>query len=217
MSVVQQLIKNAAPHWQDYIQHAFVRQLATGTLKPEQFQHYLKQDYLYLFHYNRALALTLFKAEDFAQMAQANQAISTLLQEIQLHIAFCQQWGISEAELAQTPESPACVAYTRYVLDCGMNGSLADLYAAIAPCAIGYAEIARWIVEQQLSPADNPYQAWIDAYAADDFQQSAVQLAALLDSLCRDLNPKQLAKVQQIFTTATRMERAFWQMGLDRT
>ncbi len=33
------------------------------------------------------------------------------------------------------------VAYTRYVLDAGMTGELVDLYAALAPCAIGYAVI----------------------------------------------------------------------------
>ncbi|KGQ71401.1 thiaminase II [Chelonobacter oris] len=215
MSICRRLIANAEPYWSAYTRHEFVLQLTTGKLSKVRFQHYLKQDYLYLFQYNRALALTLFKAENFAQMAQANQAIATLLQEIQLHVNFCKQWGISPTALQQTPESSACVAYTRYVLDCGINGSLADLYAAIAPCALGYAEIARSIVEQRLSPVDNPYQAWIDTYAAADFQQAAAQVGELLDTLCADLNAKQLAKVQQIFTTATRMEIAFWQMGLD--
>lgn len=217
MSICQQLIQNAKPHWQAYTEHDFVLQLASGKLDKACFQHYLKQDYLYLFQYNRALALSLFKADNFAQMEGAHHAIGTLLKEIQLHIGFCQQWGIEEQELFQTPESPACVAYTRYVLDCGINGSLADLYAAIAPCAIGYAEIARNIVQQQLSPADNPYQDWINAYAAEDFQTAVAQMGDMLDSLCRDLTAKQLAKVQHIFTTATRMEVAFWQMGLDRS
>lgn len=215
MTITQHLIEQAQPHWLAYTQHPFVLQLARGELPKASFQHYLKQDYLYLFQYNRALALSLFKSDNFAQMQQANHAISILLQEIQLHIGFCRQWGIAEEELLQTPESPACVAYTRYVLDCGINGSLADLYAAIAPCALGYAEIARWIAEQKLSPPNNPYQDWIDNYAAADFQQAAAQLGELLNQLCRDLTAKQRAKVQQIFTTATRMEVAFWQMGLD--
>ncbi|MGR3807465.1 thiaminase II [Pasteurella testudinis] len=215
MSICQQLIENAQPYWQAYTEHDFVRRLADGTLEKRCFQHYLKQDYLYLFQYNRALALALFKAENFTQMEAAHQSISTILAESKLHIQFCKSWGIEETELLQTPESAACVAYTRYVLDCGINGSLADLYAAIAPCALGYAEIARWIVKQQLSPPNNPYQDWIDTYAAADFQQAATQLGELLNTLCADLTAKQRTKVQQIFTTATRMEIAFWQMGLD--
>lgn len=217
MPVLTQLIQHSQPYWQRYIQHPFVCNLANGTLSETHFQHYLKQDYLYLFQYNRALALGIFKAENFTQMQQANASISTILQEVKLHIAYCKQWGITELELQQTPESPACIAYTRYVLDCGISGGLTDLYAAIAPCVIGYAEIARWILEQNASPVNNPYQAWIDTYAAPDFQQAAVQLGKQLNTLCADLNHKQLAHIQKVFTTATRMEIAFWQMGLDLT
>ena len=34
-------------------------------------------------------------------------------------------------------------------------------------------------------------------------------------ALCEPLNDTQFAHIQQIFTTATRMEIGFWQMGLD--
>ena len=36
-----------------------------------------------------------------------------------------------------------------------------------------------------------------------------------LTALCEPLNDSQLTNIQQIFTTATRMEIGFWQMGLD--
>ena len=66
--MLNQLIKNAQPYWQQYVEHDFVKQLACGTLPPECFRHYLKQDYLYLFHYSRAFALAIFKAKNFSQM-----------------------------------------------------------------------------------------------------------------------------------------------------
>lgn len=72
-------------------------------------------------------------------------AKNMVLSEIDLHIHYCKQWGISEQELAQLQESNACIAYNRYVLDCGMLGDLAELYAALAPCPIGYAVIGRHI------------------------------------------------------------------------
>ncbi|MGX2951016.1 thiaminase II [Ursidibacter sp. B-7004-1] len=215
MSIIQQFIQQATPHWQDYTRHEFVQQLAKGTLPKIAFQHYLKQDYLFLFQYSRAISLGIYKAENFAQIRQAQQANDELLKEIELHIQFCKEWGISEKELFSTQESSACVAYTRYVLDCGIKGGLAELYTAIAPCAIGYAEIAKYIVEQKLSPEGNPYQAWIDAYASPSFQQAAQDLALFLDKLCASLSPQQLQSLQAIFNTATRMETAFWQMGLD--
>ena len=213
--MLNQLIKNAQPYWQQYVEHDFVKQLANGTLPAECFRHYLKQDYLYLFHYSRAFALGIFKAKNFSQMEKPRKSLDSICQEIQLHLAYCRQWGISETDIFATQESAACVAYTRYLLDCGATGGLAEIYAAITPCAVGYAQIARYITENYPCLANNPYQTWIDTYASEAFQQEAEETSAFLTALCADFTPTQQNHIQHIFTTATRMEIAFWQMGLD--
>ena len=61
--MINQLIQQAQPYWKQYVEHEFVQQLAKGTLPKACFQHYLKQDYIYLFHYSRAFALGVFKAK----------------------------------------------------------------------------------------------------------------------------------------------------------
>ncbi len=214
MLTVSHLIENSQPYWDNYIRHAFVQQLNNGTLATKSFQHYLQQDYLYLFQYSRALSLGIFKADNFAEIHVAHQANDLLLKEIQLHIEFCREWGISEQALQNVPESTACVAYTRYVLDCGVKGGLAELYTALAPCMLGYAEIGKRLSQQPPTP-NNPYQKWIDTYGAADFQQAAADFTAMLNGLYEGLSAKQNQQLQQIFTTATRMEIDFWQMGLD--
>ena len=78
--MINQLIQQAQPYWKQYVEHEFVQQLAKGTLPKACFQHYLKQDYIYLFHYSRAFALGVFKARNFA--------------EIQLHLDYCRQWKL---------------------------------------------------------------------------------------------------------------------------
>lgn len=213
MSIIQRLTEKAGQYWLDYIDHDFVKQLANGTLPKHCFQHYLKQDYRFLFQYSRAISLGIFKAERFEDIHFAQKMNEGLLSEIQLHIDYCKQWGIKEEELFATEESPACVAYTRYVLDCGMKGGLAELYTALAPCTIGYAEIARRIAPY--SGANNPYQSWIDTYASSEFQQDSQAFADYLAKLYEPLNETRKAELQQIFNTASRMEAAFWQMGLD--
>ena len=100
------------------------------------------------FHYSRAFALGVFKARNFAEMAMPRKTLDILCQEIQLHLNYCRQWEISELEIFQTPESAACISYTRYLLDCGMTGGLPELYAAVTPCALGYAQVARYITEK---------------------------------------------------------------------
>ena len=66
--MINQLIQQAQPYWKQYVEHEFVQQLAKDTLPKACFQHYLKQDYIYLFHYSRAFALGVFKARNFAEM-----------------------------------------------------------------------------------------------------------------------------------------------------
>ena len=215
MTITQELIKNSQPHWDEYIQHEFIQKLATGTLELENFQHYLMQDYIYLFHYCRAFALAMYKSENFEQMNFSKQALNAILDEIQLHINYCKEFGIDEKSIYEQQESPACVAYTRYVLDCGMNGDLAQLYAGLIPCFLGYAKVADYINENNLSVENNKYQSWIDMYSSKEYQEGAKQATKFFEELCKDSSKKQMEKIQNIFTTATRMEISFWQMGLD--
>lgn len=44
----QDLIDACCQDWQEYTEHAFVQQLAKGTLAQPCFLHYLKQDFLFL-------------------------------------------------------------------------------------------------------------------------------------------------------------------------
>ena len=210
-------IKHDSPEWESYIDHSFVRQLADGSLPKACFQHYLQQDYAFLIQFTRAWALALYKSRNLEEMRDAQAGINAMLDlEIGLHIDYCQQWGISEADLAKVEESPACVAYTRYVLDCGMTGGLVDLYAALLPCIYGYAESGQRL--NQLTPvADNPYQPWIDMYASDEYQAVANAAKTKFNWLCKEVSASKLEQLQYIFRTATRMEVAFWQMGLDLT
>ena len=96
-----------------------------------------------------------------------------------------------------------------------MTGGLPELYAAVTPCALGYAHVARYIIENYPKQPSNPYQGWIDTYSAPEYQQAAQETVDFLTALCKPLNDSQLVNIQQIFTTATRMEIGFWQMGLD--
>lgn len=216
-SLYDHLKTRCADDWNAYIQHDFVRQLGQGTLPKECFQHYLKQDYLFLIQFSRAWGLAVFKSEDLASMRYAQAGLNAMLDtEIGLHVEYCNDWGISEAQLQALPEASATVAYTRYVMDAGFAGDLLDLHVALAPCIIGYAEIAHWLAEQPDTIRDgNLYNAWIEMYLSDEYQQAARTERELLDTLGQNLPPARLAALEKRFRTATRMEVSFWQMGLD--
>ena len=210
----EKLRKNC-PNWKAHVSHDFVKQLGNGELLKDNFQYYLKQDYLFLLQFTRAWGLAIYKSDSSEQMRSGQAGVNAMLDfEINLHIEYCKAWGIDEVAIKKTLESSACVAYTRYVLDVGMTGTLAELYAAISPCVLGYAEIGRLLSDKSIT-SENPYQSWIDTYASEEYQKVTKQTQFFLDELCYDASSRQAEKLQQIFNTATRMEIAFWQMGLD--
>ena len=210
-----QTLRHNCPSWDGYIQHDFVKQLAAGTLASDSFRHYLVQDYLYLIHYTRVMALSVYKSDTLAQMRVGQAGINAMLDmEIGMYLDFCRQWSIPLEQVENAPESAVIIAYSRYILDAAMSGSLAELYAAIAPCLMGYGEIGKRIKEQGFITG-NPYQPWLDVFSSDDFQAITAQNEAQINTLLADASPAQANKFQRLFNTATRMEVNFWQQALD--
>jgi thiaminase/transcriptional activator TenA len=216
----QDLINACRQDWDAYTKHAFVEQLAQGTLAQPCFLHYLKQDFLFLKQYARAHALVIYKARTLADMRNALPSVHALLDsEIGHHVSYCANWGLTESDLEAEDEDFGTVAYTRYVLDAGMQGDIVDLYAALAPCSIGYAEIGRNLREDKNTKRDNnPFESWISLYSSDEFQEGVKQGTQHIDTLLAeiDVNSQRGQELIKVFKTATRMEIAFWQQGLDK-
>ncbi len=215
--LIERLRSACAADWQAYTRHRFVRTLAAGTLPEACFRRYLVQDYLFLFHFARAYGLAAFKADALADVRAAASGLAAIVErEMGLHVAYCAGWGLSEAEMAATAEADATIAYTRYVLEKGLSGDLLDLQVALAPCIIGYADIGR---ELAADPATqwqgNPYRAWIETYAGADYQDVADDHARQLDALAaRRGGDARFPSLSETFQRATRLEAAFWEMGL---
>ncbi len=220
LSVFARLKRSCLDDWIAYIQHPFVRQLGEGSLAQDSFRHYLKQDYLFLVHFARTYGLAVFKSETLPDMHQAKNALSAVLDtEIGLHVEYCREWGVEEAELAQLTEAKATTAYTNYVHERGMRGNLLDLHVALSPCIIGYAEVALWLAAQPFTKRDNnPYREWIDMYASDDYQAAARAEHDQIERLYgAEASEPRFAELAQVFAQATRLEIAFWDMGLSRS
>jgi thiaminase/transcriptional activator TenA len=207
------LVAAAPGPWRDYTEHAFVRGLGDGSLPRAAFQRYLVQDYLFLIQFSRAYGLAIYKTTELAEMRAFAATLDAILNhEMALHVAYSAEWGLSERELADTPEHPANLAYTRFVLDCGLAGDLLDLAVALSPCVIGYAVIGRKLAA---AAAETPYRPWIDAYAGPEYGEVAQSAASLLDRLAaRRGGTARLADLTRSFAQACSLEAGFWQMGL---
>jgi thiaminase (transcriptional activator TenA) len=219
MSFFERLKAVSEAEWRSYIEHPFTNAIADGSLPEPAFRYYLAQDYLFLIEFARAYALSVYKSPSLADMRDGAAGLSAILDvEMDLHVKLCAGWGLSPNELEQTASAPEMLAYTRYVLDAGMRSDLLALKVALAPCVIGYAEIAtRLAAHPSAEAAGNHYRVWIAEYAGPAYQEVAARARFHLDRLAaRYATPAREAELIRIFKEATRLETDFWEMGWRR-
>ena len=206
-----------AAEWRDYTHHPFVAALAAGALPKAAFRAYLIQDYIFLRHFARAYGLAAYKAESLAEIRAASRGLRAIVDvEIGLHENYCAAWGLDTTALETAREDSATLAYTRYVLERGMAGDLLDLYVALAPCIVGYGDIgARLLADGNTRLDGNPYRQWIEMYGGADYQRTAAEAVEFLQTIGQARGAaERIASLTGNFRQATRLETAFWQMGL---
>jgi thiaminase/transcriptional activator TenA len=219
MGLFERLKAGAANEWAAYTNHEFTDAMADATLPEKAFRHYLVQDYLFLIEFARAYALAVYKSPTLADMREGAAGIAAILDvEMGLHVKLCASWGLAAEELEKAPPEPETLAYTRYVLDAGMRGDLLSLKVALAPCVIGYAEIAtRLAALPRALDGANPYRVWIAEYAGEAYQEVARSAEAHIERLAaRYVTEAREAELLAVFREATRLEADFWEMGWRR-
>ncbi|ETI22771.1 phosphomethylpyrimidine kinase [Cladophialophora carrionii CBS 160.54] len=202
--------------WHRYTHHAFPAAMATGTLPEGLFKNYLVQDYLYLTHFARTHALAAYKSRSMPAIAASAHIILHIQREMALHLSYCAEFGISQAELddpARTTESLACTAYSRYVLDVGASQDWLALQMALAPCLLGYAVTAARLHADPASVRGtdrNPYWRWIENYVAEDYCEAVRVGRELIETNIVKQSPARIEELVAIFVRATEMEVRFW-------
>lgn len=106
-----------------------------------------------------------------------------------LHLKYCASFGLSQDQVESRKESlgqlmfsqakwlltigVASTAYSRYMLDIGQSEDWFALQIALAPCLLGYGQIAKRIyVDKSSKREKNPYWKWVENYVADDFVEA---------------------------------------------
>lgn len=216
MKLSDTLREAAEPVWRAQHEHPFVRGIGDGTLDPERFKHWVRQDYLFLIEYCRLFALAAARAPDLDTLGRfADLLATTARTEMDLHRAYAREFGISESELAREPMAPTTRAYTDFLIRVAATGDFAELAAALLPCMWGFAEIGRAMKARGL-PAEPRYAKWVEMYAADDFAALADWCRELVDRLGTGASEPLRRRMTDAFLTSSRYELAFWEMAWRR-
>lgn len=222
MDFVSCLVQSCGDLWQRTLNHPFVKAIEQANLPADRFRFYLKQDYLYLIAYSRAIALAVYKAPNLAVMKEMSALLnSTLVVEMELHRNYAREFGITNEEFEKEEVAPSMLAYTSYMLDIACRYSFLSNIVCILPCALGYTEIGVGILNRQTQNYEsgkafngaNPYQDWIDMYSSEEFVTYSRRLTEITNELADGLPEREVTNLSVIFNQSTRYEWMFWEMA----
>ncbi|MCE6006008.1 thiaminase II [Acinetobacter soli] len=209
MSFTQLLWQKNTALYEQILNLPFNQELAAGTLAPEAFCHYVIQDAHYLLAYGRALAVAAAKAYDADDVMQFSEAAKiAIVVERSLHNDFMTAFDVSKETFESTPLTLACHHYTSFLTATAWSESYPVVLAALLPCFWIYAEVGRAIVSQ--SVPNNPYQAWIDTYAGEEFHTAVRNVIATVDKVAARCDTDTLEKMHAAYTMGAKLEWLFW-------
>ncbi|CAA9546587.1 MAG: Thiaminase II involved in salvage of thiamin pyrimidine moiety [uncultured Thermomicrobiales bacterium] len=211
--VSESLRARASDIWNAQHEHPFVRGIGDGTLDPDRFAFWLRQDYLYLIDYARVFAMAAARSPNLATMTRFSRLLyETLETEMELHRALVVELGGTVEELGREEKAPTTQGYTDFLLRTASTGDFAELIGALLPCMWGYSEVGQ-VLEGRGLPDDPRYARWIASYGSPEFAELATWCRELLDTHTQGLGGEAMGRVTQAFLTSSRYELAFWEMG----
>ena len=211
MGFSDELRQKGAPIWDQEKRHPFVTGIGDGSLELEKFRYYMRQDYIFLIDFSRAISLAVAKAQDVQDMGWFAKLLhETLNTEMSLHVSFCADFGITEDELKNTEASPTTHAYTRHLIQSAYSGGIGEVSTAILPCSWGYCEIGQMLADRGV-PANQPlYARWIEMYNSPEFAELAEWLRSFIDRTAEGMGESERQKMEEAFLVSSQYEYMFW-------
>jgi len=198
--------------WEKEFNHPFVQGIGSGALSQENFQYFMKQDYLFLAEFSRCIAIAIGKSKSIQEMEWLSHLLNeTLKTEMHLHIEYCAEVGIPPKELSATEMSPSTAGYTNHLLRTAYGQSSLAAEVAILPCCWSYAEIGRRLSKIQTLNNEPHFSKWIALYSAEEFRNLSIELRNLIDRQAHTLNETQQNNLMDIFLKSTHYEYRFWE------
>lgn len=212
MAFTDKLYDEAKSIWDKQLEHPFVKGIGDGSLDEEKFKNWVRQDYRYLIEFSRIFAWAAAKSDRLESMSWYAFGLNlTLNTEMQLHRDYAKRFNISSEELEQVPMWPTTRAYTDFLVRTAADGDMADLVAALLPCAWGYAYVGQHLAQGN-PPDDRRYADWISMYSSKEFTDAAEWLKAEMNRLAGSTTTDKQKRLIDIFVLSSKYEYLFWEM-----
>lgn len=196
--------EKTAPIYNQIIRHPFNAELAQGTLDRERFVFYVEQDAYYLKAFSRSLAFIAARAGTSPLIHQfLNYALGVLIGERELHAKFSSSGNWDNLE-----PTPACLAYTQFLIATAATAPLEEAIAAVLPCFWIYREVGLNIAANTIK--NNPYHDWIETYSSVEFSEGTDRAIATMDEIASQSTAKTVSAMEKAFEYSSLFEWHFW-------
>lgn len=200
--------------WQSLIDHPFVVELTGGTLPIEKYQFYVEQNIQYLQHYAATISLGAAKAPDEEELGHFSSDLKNIVDvELPLNrdlLSRILKMGAADRGSAQAI-APANLAYVNFLAATAFRGGALEILTAIMPCAWSYMDIA--LAHHSRHKEHPVYSEWMAFFSGNEYADRIAMLRGRLEKFAVGLQDQRMPALIDIFKTACRLERAFWDMS----
>lgn len=198
----QTLLAHHPQPWQQATVHPFLGQCQDGTIRSEQFNTWLVQDYHFVVDFTRFVGRVLAAApvSDF-------EVILAGLQALQDELSWFRSKAIERQITLDVPRQETCQTY------CDFMGNLAHAPYPVQATAFWAIELAYNQGWQKPGEMPAPYDEFADRWGNPGFTEYVALLAAQADQSLASANEMIQAQAEAAFLRVATLENAFWQMA----
>lgn len=198
----QQLLQNHRQVWQEATVHPFLEQCKSGTIKPEQFNTWLVQDYLFVLEFTRMAGRLLASAppEHFDVILSG---LSALKDELNW---FKEKAADRQLNLS-TQKQSTCAEYCNFMHSLG---AMPYPVQATAFWAIELAYNQGWQLPGQMP---EPYNEFADRWGNPSFTDYVKCLESQANEVLQTVPKTVKQQAEDAFLKVASLEKDFWQMA----
>ena len=192
-----------SPHMQDILH---------GTMSLERMRFQIRQNYQYLMDYARCWAVGFSKCESYEEMEQWYLIMKNTMENTVMmnRTYWAKQLQMSVDEMDAVIEAEGKRSYTAFQLMTAHEGDLAKTMMALFPCNILYRYFGEDLLSRCTLDHDNMYYQWLAYYVSEEYIRKTENEIAMVNRLCRNKTPKEIARLLEILATSCNYEILQW-------
>ncbi|EDO18064.1 hypothetical protein Kpol_1045p51 [Vanderwaltozyma polyspora DSM 70294] len=206
-----------APHWNSYVNHDFVKQVAQGTIAPKKFQFFIEQDYSYLVDYGKVYCIAASKAPNLDEVEKALAIVGNIRREMGEHENRLKEvFGVKDNSYFENiQKGPALKNYSRYFSDVAKRGNWQDLVTSLSPCLMGYGQALINHKDYVVKNEGNVYYEWCQVYSSTWYHEGMEKGKQLLNQIASTYPKENIEVLVNIYAQVCELETKFWDAALE--